>query len=291
MKKELAIVMGATSNMAFALANVILGLDSNLSDKNFDIIVFNEAIEEKDKTLINSILPCKFIDYDYPSDEYNTTDFKHLRFTKITYSRYECFDLLGEYENVLWLDIDIVINRDLWPLINECSKSVGFCEVNAPVSINFNREIENYDMNRNYFNAGIMLLKDSFPNFENMKKWLYKKTNELSPYLYCPDQGILNLMFQEFNLEVYNIGAKYNCYPRDTKTKEPAIIHTYCPEKFWNFYSNSEWNKNYKKWIKMGGSPYTGKKAGIIEKFFKTKFPEAPNPFKYPKGFVKYLRK
>lgn len=291
MKKKLVIVLGATGNMSFAVANVLMGLEQCLENTNFDIIIYHDnKFKANDIKLLNSIIPSKFIEYKYPASINNFTDFAINRYTEIAFSRYECFNLLDEYENVLWLDIDILIKKDILPLIEECEQSVGACKISAPVNINFTKKINNYDMDIDFFNSGVLLFKDTLPNYKIFSDWCYSKTNELAPILICPDQGIINLLFQEFNICVYDIKDKYNCHPRKINIKDPVILHTYCPEKFWDFYDNPFWQKNYDKWLKMGGSSNNGRKPGFFEKQFKLRFHEAPNPLKYPKGFIKYLK-
>jgi len=66
-------------------------------------------------------------------------------------------------------------------------------------------------------------------------------------------------------------------------------VHSFCPEKFWNFWNFKEWNHNHKKWVKAGGSSPKIKHANLISKWVKIKDPFAPDPIKKPRPFVKYL--
>src|SRR6056297_56024 len=117
-KKELAIVLGSTGNMTFALANVLIGLKKHCS-KEFDTIIFEQDIIPKNKELISSIKNCAFIEYKYPYQDIKHSDATIKRFTEMAFSRYECFDLLEKYKTVIWLDIDLLIQGDVTLLQNE----------------------------------------------------------------------------------------------------------------------------------------------------------------------------
>jgi len=287
-KKNLAIILGATGNMAFALANVLIGIKKHSPNISADFIVFENNITESDKKLLNSIFSIKFIDYKFPLSVENFDKGSLKRFTLLSFSRYECFKMLDEYKHVLWLDIDILIMNDITAILNYAETGLALYRDGGKVGANFTIPIESYDMQKNYYNAGVMLLDDKFPEYKKITDWCYQKTVELAPYLTFADQGIINIMIQEFNLNVNILDLRFNSYPSFRKTlKDPVIFHSFCPEKFWNFWNFKEWNENNKKWIKMGGYPYTGKRVNIVERFFTER--NLPNPLTRPRPFFKHL--
>jgi len=293
MKKNLAVTLGATANMTFALASVLIDFKKNLSC-DFDLIIYHKDISEKEQGLLNSIIQAKFIEYNFQD---KTTREKSLnRYTLLAFSRYECFDLLDKYKKVLWLDIDTIIQKNLTNLINiNTSNGIALWQnIEHKNSFNFVNSPEKYDMSENYFNTGVILFEDNLPHRHNLKNWCYDKTVEWGKNLVCPDQAVLNMMFQEFDIEVFKLEEIYNCHPERPMLPDAIIIHPYAEEKFWNYYYNFEqWNNNYKKWLKMGGSPYAGKKANFIDKAlikFKKKYlPQAPDPFRHTGKFLKYF--
>jgi len=146
------------------------------------------------------------------------------------------------------------------------------------------------------YNSGVIVFKDNLPEYNKLTEWCYDKTLEYAKHLYLPDQAILNLMLQEFNLKADEFGIYYNfCILANTiketnkDSKNAKILHSACPEKFWNFWNFKEWNKNYKKWIKMGGTLYAGKKATLLTIVIKILLPEAPDPYRKPRQFVIYM--
>ena len=291
-KKELAIVLGATVNMTFALANVLMGIKKHLTIQKFDVIVYHKDIQGNEKIILSSIIHCEFKDYDLESSDISHHSLN--RYSLLAYSRYECFDLLNEYQKVLWLDIDVFIQKDLSNLLSIDIEDVALWKNDIHKNgFNFKQPIDNYDMESNYYNTGIILFSDKMTDFSKMKDWCYKKTKEYGKHLICADQGIINLVLQEFKVKITDLEEIYNCHPEKTFVNEAVIIHPYAEEKLWNYYNFEEWSNNYKNWLKMGGIPYKGKRANILDKAlirFKKKFmPEAPDFKRHTGKFIKYV--
>lgn len=294
-KKGLAIVIGASGDMAFAVANVLMGIKKHSPNLADEIIIFHSNMLEKDKELLNEIIPCKLIDYKFEIKNEKMKEQAYFdRFTPLAFSRYECFNLLDEYKKVLWLDIDILIQKDFSKLCEDTKTGISFSQGYYPIWSLFTKRIEcNYDLDKKFFDSGTIALQDKLQNYKEIAKWLYEKTFEYAEYLHLPDQAILNIMFQEFNLEITPLDRdKYVCHPTNEKVKDAVIVHSYSCDKFWNYYYNfKEWNNNYKKWLKMGGSKYKGPKATFIYKFIKKRYPDAPNPLRQTGKFIKFMFK
>ena len=297
-KKEQAVVLGATANITFAPANVLIGIKKHSPDLEADFIIFHKNISQKDMDLINSIVPCQFIDYDFPI--YDISKFNETaisKYTKLAYSRYECFSMLKDYRKVLWIDIDTLVQKDISELLNvDCKNGIAMFKDVIPLKNTFTDKITNlnleYDLVINSFNTGVILFQDNLPHYEELAEWNYKKTYELSEYIFLADQGIINLALQEYGIRATELDEKFNCHPNKKIVKDAVVLHTYSKEKFWNFYQNKEWDENYKRWIKMGGSPYIGKRANWLQrkqKFLELYLAIVPNPIRQPKKFVLFV--
>jgi lipopolysaccharide biosynthesis glycosyltransferase len=291
-KKELAIVLGATGNMTFALASVLFGIKKHINSIKYDVFVYYKDISDKEKQILNSIIPVNLIEYNFPLIEIS----KHSenRYSLLAYSRYECFDYLDEYKKVLWLDIDVLIQKDLDRFINSDNTKMALWQSPARTDFNFTKPVEGFDMEVKYYNTGVILFSDKLPDYKIMKDWCYKKTEELGQTLVCAEQGIINLLIQAFKIDVNNLEEIYNCHPEKQFVNDAVIIHPYAEEKFWNYYYNfEEWNNNYKTWLKLGGTSYKGKKANILDKAlirFKKKYmPEATDFKRHTGKFIKYV--
>ncbi len=249
MKKRCALVFGITNNYMFALANTLIGLKKNNSVFWDDIIVYIDEISEQQKNSINKILKVNFLEINF--DSYNNLNTKAIqKYSVAAFYRYECFKLLDDYETVIWNDVDILIKGDISGLQNYGNES-GFAATrtmgNFNIEANFKKLILKYNMFDKLYNSGIMVLKDNLKDYKKMFNWCIQKTNEYLKILNWPDQGIINLLIQEFNINVDLIDIdKYCCHPSQLdKLKQASIVHAYGDEKFWN---NSKLRNMFPKW-------------------------------------------
>ena len=289
-KKELAIVLPVSGNMTYALATTLMGIKDNLIHKDYDIFVYYQNVSDDEKKLLNSILPVNFIEFKMDASTLQSDAIK--KYSQLTFARFECFEHLKHYKKALWIDIDTLIQKNLNELV-ELEVDFAAWQTDVWTGFNFSKPINGYDMSKKYYNVGIMMISDKLNNYSELKKWCYKKTIEFGPLLICSDQSILNLLFQQFNINVYNLDERYNCHPDKDFVKDAYIVHPYAQYKFWNYYYNfNKWNEYYKKWIKMGGTPYKGWKANWFDKLkieFKKKYlPEAPDPKRHLRKFLLY---
>ena len=164
-----------------------------------------------------------------------------------------------KYKTVIWNDVDILIQNDISGLQNYANES-GFAATlttgNFNIEANFKKLILKYNMFDKLYNSGILVLKDNLKDYKKMFDWCIQKTNEYLDILNWPDQGIINLLIQEFNIKVDKIDIiKYCCHPSlKASIKKAAIIHAYGDEKFWNSSKLKtlfpEWVENNLEWEK-----------------------------------------
>ncbi len=246
MKKKNAVFLADTRT---ALVGQMLVQINNTNKGLFDeaIIFYDDDISEKDKKIMNSIMPCNFIKFDSKIFDSFFDNEKYKRFTKLSFARYEMFNLLSLYENILWIDTDVVIQGSLKPLLkkavetgmamlceDEDNKSATQTDINRT---NFKEPVIEYDMNTPLYCSGIIAVNEKLKKHNELTDWCYGKTKELFENLNLPDQGILNLMIQEFELNVVPIGdfGKYGAMPyygRDCS--KSVVIHSWGKNKFWS---------------------------------------------------------
>ena len=256
-KKRVALVFGITSNYVFALANTLIGLTKHNRKFWDDIIVYYDFLDQNSIDKINEIVECKFINFNKKGYLNGISKEVLSKYSEACFYRYECFDLLKEYETVIWNDVDILIQNDISGLLNYAS-DFGFAVTENTVGLNneanFNKLLLEYDMYVPLYNSGILVLKDNLCNYEKMKEWCLKKTSEYSNILRWPDQGIINLLIQEFKITVDKIDInKYCCHPLQKEyIKSASIIHAYGDDKFWTsdylIKLFPEWENNNLKW-------------------------------------------
>ena len=263
-KKKLAVVLCSTTNQMFAVGNVLIGLKKHFSlpEKDYDVILYVSGnMNKKDENALKQIYKDIIINY-YKSPLEKTMKNANcaLIWSLMTFARYEVFALLEQYNKILYLDTDVLIQKDI----------IGLLDINKDISVsyegtNLRGNIENklltenfnsskYNLDIKVFNAGVFFINDSIKSGKEIKDWCYKMSAEWI----MTDQPILNLMVQEFNLEVNDFSDKYNRYYflNNSVNDDAYILHTAWVSKFWNGVNNSEWNENNKKWIELGGLPY-----------------------------------
>ncbi len=259
-KKQCAIVFGLTSNLTFALANVLLGMKSHCSIFWDDIIVFHDTICVSEQEHLNSILKCKFIKYDYNfNDKIKNMDIESLKtYSILSLARFECFNLLNDYKKVIWHDVDILIQKDFKGLLNYANESglALTCDPNFMVEQNFYGIIQGYDLLKPLYNSGIMVISDKLKDYAKLSKYCYDKFIENINIIRYTDQAVLNMMIQDYNIKVEQIELNmFCCHPSKEEAKDAIIVHSYGSDKFWNSdYLKKrfkEWVDNYNKWVKI----------------------------------------
>lgn len=266
MRKKTAIVTGGTANDVPAMACLVMNIkdtNPNLAD---EIIILHDGILEKDQRLINRIYPTRFIFYESPFKD--VTDFGDVvmnYFSPMVFCKYECFKLLADYECVIWTDYDVVIVDDLSELKIKTVNGIRMdISKGSLVSESFKGDVKlvlgNYNLTQEGISMGIFCLFNNLSNIQDVYDFCIKYTKKFAPYLFLPEQAIINLMLQRFNIDVSlnaPLGKKYTVHPvHDKNIRDVKIYHSYGQPKFWNGLYNKTWEKNYKKWIRMGGTPY-----------------------------------
>ena len=271
-KKDVVLVFGITKDYVFALANTLIGLKKH--NKKFwdDIIVYHDGLGERERKCICKIMPVIFVDLSGVQhfQEIAKSNIETIeKYSVATFYRYECLNLLEEYRQVIWNDVDILIQGDISGLLEYGQRTgVAFSMAMSDfvVGSSLKKLINNYKVFAPLWNVGIMVLTDKLLDYKKIYDWCIESTVELEKVLLWPDLAILNLMLQRFGIDPENIDAdKYVCLPLASKTKDAAIVHAYGDKKFWNnlriMQSYPEWMDNAIEWSKIA---YDAKKAPIV---------------------------
>ena len=263
-KKKLAIVLCSTSNQMFAVGNVLIGLKKHFSmpENAYDVILYiGGNINSKDENALKKIYKNIIINqYKSPLEKTMKNANCTLMWSLMAFARYEAFELLDKYNKILYLDTDVLIQKDIIKLL-DINNDIAVYHENMPLKASTEDKIltENfnstkYNLDINLFNSGVLLINDSIKNGKEIKEWCYKMSEKWS----MADQPVLNLMVQEFNLEVYDFSDKYNRYYllNNSINNDAYILHMAYGKKFWISGIDKEWNENNKKWIELGGIAY-----------------------------------
>ena len=186
-----------------------------------------------------------------------------------TYFRYFIPELFSEYEKVLYLDADILVANDLSILFSEDIADTYSGVIKDSFLVNSIQD-ENFKTqqypelsyrqylkkilkkkNRDYFNAGVLLLNLARIRNDKIISKLWDFTIENSP-LEFQDQDALNAVF-ESNVKFldirWNVLKNWQKLSNDKKQKNPYIIHYVGENKPWVY--NKKYSYDYpmiKEW-------------------------------------------
>lgn len=284
-KKKFVFVLGATANLDFAVANVICGIDRHIKTLDYDIIVYHNNFSEKSKNAINKIHPTQFIDYVFPVEKFNSNE-SILKFSPLVFSIYECLNLLDKYENVVWLDCDILIQKDFIDAVKQNeSISVCFQGDNVGGCMNLKQPISDFNMEARECNSGVVFFNDKLANYNDLYNWCYSTTFKYFDLFLTPDQTVLSIMFDEFKIPVNSLSNMYNCMPFDKRVNNSFIVHTPSNIKFWTSWNFSEWEKNNKIWESLIEQKIPVKRDSFFVRFMRNVGKSKYNILKRPRKF------
>ena len=258
-KKRNAVVFGLTSDHIFAVACVMMDLKRIVPGLIDEVVIIHDGINPKDQVILESILPCRFILYDFPLKSKKVLNAPSVRhFTKMIFTKFECLRLLDSYNNVAWMDYDIVIQSDMSELFFPSDSGFKIALGGVSVREQLIEPVADYDMNAQGMGAHVFVVQDNLKNYMDMYRFCYAKLDQYAQVLFLPEQAIFDFMIQEFKLNADFFDAKvYGPHPTETvNAKQAKIIHCWGQPKFWNGTHNIQWDTNYSAWLQMGGSKY-----------------------------------
>lgn len=260
MKTNVALVLGGTSNYAFALGNVLVGLKKFSPNFVNDVIIFHDGLSDQNKMAISKIYNNVIFNIYNKFEDLEKTK-SVVRFSRLSLSIYEIFDLLKNYKHVIWLDADTIILSDISDIINYGSVAMVKPGSSALLCDALGFLPEGFDPNTRTRNSGVIVINDKM-NYDNLTELCIKKTYEHIKTLRLPDQGIISYCLALTGNTICDLPQKYNM-TLNNNSPYPSIIHQAKPEKFWNHGVISallpEWKSNNEVFIQYGGEPYNGK--------------------------------
>ena len=303
--KSTAVMFSSSPTYAFALYVSLQTFFKNspILAQSADVYVYGWNWDDALKRLISSCGPVHIVDYDLPPTIERSSFI--MKFSPALFARFEGFNLLERYENVVCLDSDILVQRELYGVLEEMQGNIGLTQDTCPtVGHNFvGTPPGGDDLKKRCYNAGFLVLKRAFlpvPG-NQVARWLYDMLGRCANIAYLGDQGIINLALQEFHLTPYVFSDLYNLPASSAhrKLKKAYFIHSTGHRKFWCYYYFHEWYAYYSRWYKSGGSAVSVRKNTVLWNklihFFKLNkivfFQLAPDVVKYPIKFIVFYVK
>lgn len=254
---SVAIVTGGTKSDVDAMAVLAINIQKKSPKLADELVIFHDGISLKDQKAIACIMKTKFIRYKCPINWFRLMSNKTIRyFSPMVFCKYECFKLLEEYDTVIWTDYDILIREDISELQNIDKNMAFVVNEDTPLIKMFypsiaNKNMSSYELAAKSITMPLFVLKKELGDYMALYQWCYKKTRELLPYLYLPEQCIVTLLMQEFNLSYTSLSIPVYCLHPKEAIQETKILHAYGQPKFWNGLHNDMWQQYYKEWTRL----------------------------------------
>lgn len=252
-ENKICVCLATDNNYAKHLGVALQSIVDNSADNNFyDIIVFDNKISYANKALLNKTLQGKdnfslrFLNTSGYLENKNLFERGHIK--KSSYLRFAILDLLKNYGKVVYLDCDLVVNRDIAELysVDLGDSYVAAVRDSAMATWNscnddfgkeqrrYNKEVLGLDDLYDYFNAGVMIY-----NVGEMRKHLStdKLFDMATAYAYrWQDQDILNKVCYG---KVHFLDSRWNymTHKNDEPTKIPEFIS---PKRAFDAYMSAK---------------------------------------------------
>ncbi|GAB6854300.1 glycosyltransferase [Asaia astilbis] len=263
-QKKLAFVLAATNNLLFAAANTAISLNKYFTACPFDIILFSDDISESDREALESIDNVSVRRFDV--ETYRETVLKNCsedsRFVRnekhlMALAHFEVFSLLDTYKKTAWLDIDMLVQRNL----NEIVDFQGLVMTEDypwTVGDNFLQPVPGFNMRTPSVCSAFIVVDDSVGNHREIYEWCHEAVVRHAALLKLGDQPIFNLALQNFSLRPTLVPTEiWQCMPERETAIMARVVHFGGDEKIWKSEALlalfSEWYRNHLEWLNLGG--------------------------------------
>lgn len=277
-KNYTAIVVPCSNYYAPYLSVYLQSIIDNCNkEHNYDIIVFQDDITEKNKNKLLAVIPdnfsLRFINVSsYFENIAMKTSKEYLSIN--SYYRLVVPKVMKNYKRVIVTDIDLIFKTDVAELdkIEIGDASIAAC-IEPQEGINLNVKAEEWEYTQNvlklqdpyeYYNTGIMIVN----NVNYLETYIEDTLQMIDTKYRCHEQCILNSYFHkhifslppEWNYEatIDKIGSK-NFMPLEMYTEyikasmDPKVIHWIGPNKPWKM---ADVDMGYEWWIEARKTVY-----------------------------------
>lgn len=267
-----AIILASDANYMFATANVIIGVEKhspNLVDKYIIYTTKENGVSDIDRKAIALISDkVEFRNFELPiGSNREFLDSHPGKYNELIYAKFLIFDLLEEFDRVLWLDSDLLVQGDISEIFK--SKSIAWRPTVSKLKDRVKMEGFDFSENETTPNCGVVYVTRDSKTEQIQSKDVFSLFNDIcnAECIFGPDENTFGVLAHKYALEVNLLDDKYNSNIDMKNNDEAIILHAYTyywhTDKFWNNMPFNcifkEWRENNDVWIKCGGTPYKGK--------------------------------
>ena len=201
-------------------------------ERNYDIIIFSRNITQKNKEILKYSIESNNISLRFVNPMYILEQYPDLKFP--TKYNLECYFrltaplILNKYDKVIFTDVDLVFENDIYDLYTEkfeegiaaCQDLIYHAHCNIP-----QLKVHEYAVNElklinpfKYFNTGVMILNIKYLNENSIPEKLLAMANK--KMYRTLEQDVLNKYFQE---NIHYIDKRWN-FPTIHAEHENLIV-------------------------------------------------------------------
>ena len=266
------IVFSITSSYIFAAANVILGVERHSPGLISKYVVYEDTadpVDDVSKVICKKLFSTKveFRPYKVPEIGNGKLSKIYSRFSKLNFCKFKIFDLLNEFDNVLYLDSDILIQGDISALFRKY-KPLAWRPTVVPMRQKLNEAclkrwggVTDTDCAPN---AGVIFASRQVGDYKKLTYDCYRILGELVELTdrISVDELTFGLLAHEHQIRVKILPGKFNSGTGWKNSENAIIVHSIGKYKFWNDLLRNrlfpEWEENNKIWLTAGGGKYQG---------------------------------
>lgn len=229
-----AVILISDHRCIFAMANVICQLRRHKYIDSIYIII-PDSPDEVAQNLVSIDPRVKKLPIDvetfenYLSDELLNSNFVR-RWGTHPFLRFMALPLLEDYDNLIYLDIDILILKSFEEIISTIPISFrGRC----PLSV-YDRQVSSeFKMP----NAGVVVVSRTILNFfvtgQSLRDVCFEILNKYANTENV-DEFVWGYLVYKYNLPFHDLHIKYNCFPCQKGSRSAVIVHGAGSYKFWS---------------------------------------------------------
>lgn len=204
--ESVPVVFAANNSFVPMFAACLSSLTEHTSEKyNYDVVLLHTNVTKENRQLLSGLvsgrknISLRFFDVSFLICEYNLKANAHISVE--TYFRFLIQKILPDYDKVLYLDCDLIVNFDVAELYQISVDGYLLAAVRDPEFLGHlhgaDKKIQKYILSElnmkqpeNYFQAGVLLFNEAeMRKAYSLEQWL---TFASKPYRYN-DQDVLNI--------------------------------------------------------------------------------------------------
>jgi len=271
-----ALVFGISDALYFALGTMLVGFFKHNPSFDDTIVVFHENLLDAQQDTLKSIYPdIVFHQFtrEYVASQLAEANHDLLdRYSHLYFAKFELPNLLDTYEQVLWMDVDLLVRGPLdrlWDFAQFCWRPTTRYTFDRQQDMyeSFADQIANKDLRSP--NGGLIGLGRAARNTAAVSTaQLYNWFNQFQSRVVGTqgDEFAFFMLAAQSNTQVTLLPISYNC-PSGTKGAAHAqVIHAVGDNKFWNsralHLAYPDWWLWHRTWVANGGAASTAVLSG-----------------------------